>query len=329
MKNLILLRIAALIIAVVTALAAAPATHADGPGEAPNGDELHTAVASDGSPTVYVTPVDTVAKVEDGQAAEPDPLAREVHDSDVETAPQGADANQYSLNSYVDGRTRVSPPTQFPYTAIAHLEVRFQGLSTTCTGFFIGPHTVATTGSCVYSHYFGGWARSVRVTPGRDELSSYGSQHGIRFVSVRGWTRDGDRRYDYGAVILPNDDLGNRVGWFGFTSLSNGQLDGLPVNWAGYPSDKIYGTQWRNSGEIWRVIARQVFGMDPLNGGPAGAPWWRSQDRGPYAVAIRSFYDEPNCWVRGGEERCAAGVRVAGATRITRPVLDNLRAWKQ
>ncbi len=329
LKNATLLRIATLIILGFVALAAGPAAQADGPEDkTPHQDKLHTAVSSDGSPTIYLARA-RAAQVEDGKPADMDRLALTQSESGLEPAPKGNPQGESGIASLdPDRRERVGPPTSFPYPAIAHLEVTFRGISSTCTGFFIGPHTVATTGGCVYSHYFGGWARSVRVIAGRDDLSSYGSQYAIRFHSVRGWTEDGDTRYDYGAVILPNDDLGNRVGWFGFISLRDNQLNGLGVHWAGYPRDKPYGTMWRHSGDIAWLKPRQVFGMDPLNGGPSGAPWWYLQERGPYVVAIRSYYAEHYCEVTEEYERCSSA-ESAGSTRITQAVVDNLRAWKQ
>ena len=100
-----------------------------------------------------------------------------------------------------------------------------------------------TAGHCLYSHSAGGWARQIEVIPGMD-----------------------------GAIILPNNTLGNRVGWFGFAALSDGSLRNLLVNNAGYAGDKPFGTLWYNAGRITKVTARRLYYMIDTAGGPQWQP---------------------------------------------------------
>ena len=169
-----------------------------------------------------------------------------------------------------------------------------------------------TAGHCVYSHAAGGWARRIEVIPGMDAANRpYGSQVGTSFRSVTGWTRDRSPEYDYGAVILPNNTLGNRVGWFGFTSLSSSSLNNLLVNNSGYPGDKPFGTQWFNAGRITRVTNRRLYYMLDTAGGQSGSPVWRYRDGQRHAVGIHAYGGCPN-----------------KSTRITRPVFDRMLEWK-
>ena len=85
-----------------------------------------------------------------------------------------------------------------------------------------------------------------------------GLQASTTFRSVTGWTRDGNVETDYGAVILPDATLGNRVGWFGFTVLTDAQLEGLTMNTAGYPGDKPSGTEWFISGPLASASPRRL-----------------------------------------------------------------------
>ncbi|MDV3347823.1 trypsin-like serine protease [Leptothoe sp. ISB3NOV94-8A] len=213
----------------------------------------------------------------------------------------------------VDNRARISPANRYPWRAICKLIItRADGRTSGCTGWFIGPRTVMTAGHCVYSHAAGGWARRIEVIPGMDAANRpYGSQVGTSFRSVTGWTRDRSPEYDYGAVILPNNTLGNRVGWFGFTSLSSSSLNNLLVNNSGYPGDKPFGTQWFNAGRITRVTNRRLYYMLDTAGGQSGSPVWRYRDGQRHAVGIHAYGGCPN-----------------KSTRITRPVFDRMLEWK-
>ena len=115
----------------------------------------------------------------------------------------------------VDQRTHISPATGWPWRAIAHLSVSTANGSYTCSGYFVGPHTVMTAAHCLYDASFGGssYAQSVEVTPGRDDSSKpFGSQSTTTFSVANGYILFGTNAYDWGLVTLPNDVLGNKVG---------------------------------------------------------------------------------------------------------------------
>jgi V8-like Glu-specific endopeptidase len=169
-----------------------------------------------------------------------------------------------------------------------------------------------TAGHCVYSRGNGGWARSIEVIPGMDAASRpFGSQVGTSFRSVAGWVNSADPNYDYGAIILPDRTLGNRVGWFGFASLSDASLNNLLVNNSGYPGDKPFGTQWFNAGRITSVGARKIYYMVDTFGGQSGSCVWRYSGGQRHAVGIHAYGGCPN-----------------SATRITAPVFNNMLAWR-
>lgn len=212
-----------------------------------------------------------------------------------------------------DDRVRVSPATGIPWRLICQLIIkRADGGGSRCTGWFIGPRTVMTAGHCVFSRSAGGWARSIEVVPGMDSSSRpYGSQTGTSFRSVRGWTSNGDPEYDYGAIILPNNNLGNRVGWFGFAALSDSSLKNLLINNSGYPGDKPFATQWFNAGRITKTTARRLEYMVDTAGGQSGSPTWRLRSGKRHALGVHAYGGCPN-----------------KSTRITRPVFDNMMRWK-
>lgn len=326
MKSFTFLKLALLVFAIAALFAQATATYADGPvDKKPAGiDTKHEGVSNTGAPTRYIERKGVDASIENGNLDAADRMAPMLDgETSVEIRRGGM-----SIDTVIgaDDRVRINPTTSFPWRAIADLEIwTANNTSSTpnsgCTGWFIGPHTLATAGHCVYQHDKGGWIRKVRVIPGRNGTGAgsepFGSQISYDVRSVRGWTNDRDSRYDYGAIILPNNNLGNAVGWFGFASLSNSSLDGMMANLSGYPGDKPNGTQWFHSRRITDVEARRVYyDIDTFNG-QSGSPVWRLLNGQRHGVAVHTN-GTGGC---GGSENCG--------TRITQPVFDNFLAWKQ
>lgn len=212
-----------------------------------------------------------------------------------------------------DDRRRITGTSSVPWRMICKLIItRKDGGRSGCTGWFIGPRTVMTAGHCVYSHSAGGWAKSIEVIPGMNgRTKPFGSQVGTSFRSVTGWTKSQKATHDYGCIILPNDTLGRRVGWFGFANLSSSSLRNLLVNNAGYPGDKPSGTMWYNAGRVTKVESRRLYYMLDTAGGQSGSPTWRYRDGKRHAVGIHAYGGCPN-----------------KSTRINKAVFDNMKNWK-
>lgn len=213
-----------------------------------------------------------------------------------------------------DNRVRVAPTTAFP--ARATVVVTFS--EGRCTGWLIGPDTVATAGHCVHSGGPGGhWRRAVVVYPGRNGAASpYGSCTVRRLHAVAGWTDGSDDRYDYGAIKL-NCGIGETTGWYGLF-WQPGSLTGLPTLINGYPGDKPL-TQWRSTDQVRVSEARRVFYRNDTVGGMSGSPVWTR--RGPgcpaCAMAVHAY----------GTYGARPFARNNHGARITKHVFDNLIAW--
>lgn len=107
-----------------------------------------------------------------------------------------------------DNRTRISPTTHYPARTRAFLQMQFPDSrgSWTCSGTLIGPRHLITNGHCVHSKKLGGYATSIRVTPGLDgSYAPYGSATGVVVGVPRGWTQDQKIDYDYALVRLDRD----------------------------------------------------------------------------------------------------------------------------
>lgn len=284
-----------------------------GPGEAGDGDlaEDGYMVETHGGGTLEAVPGFELSRAmtEGFQGAQVDV------DEEFEALPRSCDIEFEQPESVCgrDDRVRITNTTTIPWRLNCQLIITLKdGRRSRCTGWFIGPRTVMTAGHCVYSHSASGWARQIEVIPGMNGSNRpFGSQIGTSFRSVRGWTRGRKPAYDYGAVILPNNSLGNRVGWFGFAALSDGSLRNLLVNNAGYAGDKPFGTLWFNAGRITKVTSRRLYYMIDTFGGHSGSAVWRYRQGQRHAVGVHAYGGCPN-----------------KSTRITRAVFDNMKAWK-
>lgn len=285
-------------------------------------DRLHTPVSSDGlvgDQVFDALMVDAFAPAEqpsfEGEKTEGDP---KLVDEEVLALDYGP-----WTESVIgpDGRTRVTATTTFPWRAVAHLVVYWRnGTTGGCTGWFIGPRTVATAGHCVYNSSKGGWASSVRAYPGRNGSSTpygYGTSH--RLFSVTGWTSSGNHEYDYGAIQLKTT-LGNTVGWFGFRWQSSNTFSGA-YRLTGYPGDKTYGTMWtmqENPG-IRAVTTRKLWYSIDTYGGQSGSPVYHnySSTCSTCSVAIHAYGVGMSPYTQYNS-----------GTRITQQVFNNLVAWR-
>lgn len=214
-----------------------------------------------------------------------------------------------------DDRVRVYNTTTYPWRTICKLEITAaNGRRFGCSGAFIGPRTVLTNGHCVYLHDHGGWARRIRVIPGKNAGSNPNSYADSSFYhSVKGWTRSRSSNYDYAVIVLPsNNKLGNRVGWMGLANLSFTSLMGLRVNSSGYPGDKPSGTQWWNANNVLAVTARRVYYRLDTYHGQSGSPVWRYRNGKRHIAAVHN----------------TGGAVFNGSVRLVKPVFNNLVKWK-
>ena len=219
-----------------------------------------------------------------------------------------------------DGRTKVSPTTTYPSRAIAYLYITWaDNTAGSCTGWFIGPRTLATAGHCVYNTAGGaghGWAKNIYVYPGRNGASApYGVTASHKLFAVTGWTTSGNPDYDYGA-IQTNAPLGNTVGQFLLrTQVGNIFTGTFTVR--GYPGDKPAGTMWTMNSNITHANAYHLWYNADTFGGQSGSP-------------LAAPYNGVCCYAVGIHTYGTSLPPYAGnsATRINQAVFNNLTAWK-
>lgn len=197
-----------------------------------------------------------------------------------------------------------------------------------CSGFLIGPDTLATAGHCVHP----GGASSVwyapsglRVypayNPGSANPAPFGSCAVTSTMAPAGWTVGGDDQYDYAAMKL-DCAVGNQTGWFGWWWQVK-SLDGELSKIVGYPGDKSQ-QQWKSKDYVRFTDARRLFYGNDTAGGNSGSPVFRMRGEG-----------DPLC-----SGACVMAVHAYGTyggypylsynhgTRVTQEVSDNFFLWR-
>ena len=209
----------------------------------------------------------------------------------------------------VDDRVPAPDPIAYPWRCVCALDiVAGDGTSWVGTGCLVGPRLVMTAGHVVYMHDHGGWAREVRVAPGRSiDAIPFGEAVATRFHSVSGWTAQADPQFDYGAIVLPEDRaFGGTLGWFGHALAPPDWLEGQLVNLSGYPADKPEGSQWYHGRRVLDADERLFYYNIDTAGGQSGAPVWLEVGGQRYVVATHtSGADTGNAAVRLTEQAVA------------------------
>lgn len=235
---------------------------------------------------------------------------------EVDEAALEAQIQQLEVVIGPDDRIQVTNTMVVPWRHICHLKIRAaNGKMFLGTGFFIGPRTIVTAGHCVYLHGMGGWPREIIVTPARNgDKEPFNKVTATSFRSVKGWVNHKAREYDYGAILLPrSSSVGKQTGSFGYGHFSDAFLRGKRLNTAGYPGDKPAGTMWFNGRNAKDIQARVItYDLDTAGGQSGSAVWILDRKTGKRTVV-------------GIHTNGAAGGN--SATRITKPVFDNLQKW--
>ena len=217
-----------------------------------------------------------------------------------------------------DGRLRQNP-TSGSVQSRSTVQLTYTNSSGTyqfCSGWLFGPDTVITAGHCVYDYGKGTWAHTwgtLQVWPGRNGASNptYGTCSVRSLHSVLGWTRDGDRGYDMGAMKL-NCSVGNTTGWMGAWYTSS-NLVGTQVFVRGYPCDKAYGTQWWDDDLITSTTSDRLWYTVDTYGCQSGSPVYNSTTGG--CLCVLAIHTN-------------GGTTANIGTRITQAKFERIFAWR-
>lgn len=210
-----------------------------------------------------------------------------------------------------EDRTIVEEVDLFPWRAICHLRViRNDGGEDQGTGWFVGPRTVITAGHVVCPA--GIFAARIAVTPGRGEnRSAHPTVTSDLFETTEGWVKNQNPEHDYGAIFLDPADLSGALGFFGFATRDDDELQGTTAVIGGYATDKNE-ILVRAVGRLGPPEARRLHHEIDTEDGESGAPIYMEEGGSRRVVGIHT-----NGFPTGNI-----------GLRVTFPVAENLRRWK-
>jgi V8-like Glu-specific endopeptidase len=200
---------------------------------------------------------------------------------------------QILINNIIgeDNRERITPTTDYPWSSIVQLYVTWGAESYICSGAMISKNHVLTAGHCVYAQSRGGWADSIKVTPGADNGNEpFGHAWAINVRCFSRWINNEMAAYDF-AVITLDSDIGLQTGWmelypsFPWSSIYTGLL-----NTAGYPYDLNNGINmyWTYDNGDFASEYTHYYYLD-VAGGQSGSPVWFYDGTTRYILSIIAY----------------------------------------
>lgn len=177
-----------------------------------------------------------------------------------------------------DGRTLVSSTTSIPYSAICYMEIKWKDNTTSYgTAWMIYSDIAITAGHCVYDSNHGGWAKQIKIWPGKDGYglwnNPFGTAEALHMHTSTYWTSSADSDHDWGLLEL-DDTIGDNTGWLGI-GWTGYDPSGMNVTISGYPTDHQY-YQYKMSGQISSGTTNRLYYTIDAVAGQSGSPIFSS-----------------------------------------------------
>lgn len=210
-----------------------------------------------------------------------------------------------------DDRFKVDNTTSFPYSAIAHMEMKWpNGKRYVGSAWMYGPNVAMTAGHCLYSIDNGGWPQEIVIYPGRNGSSKpFGSVKAVTIHVPENYANSEDIDSDWGLIEL-DKNIGNETGYFG-ASWQLDSLAGTEVSVTGYPGEKSR-QMWQMNGPIRSSREYKIDYIMDTTGGQSGCPVYLEDDHISVAIHTNGAFD---------------GISNK-ATRITKSIFDFMESFR-
>ena len=173
-----------------------------------------------------------------------------------------------------DNRIQVSKPGEYPYSAIAYMEVTAEcGDSWTGSGFMVGKNCLMTAAHCMVCHEHGKWADRITLYFGYRSSGNYLYKYNDRWFARAG-TQFPRHTYDYDAMqedwayVILSSDVGNVTGWLGFKFATDYEVSSRNYIVAGYRYGKLKYCWGSAYAEDNKIIGHWADTVPGNSGGP-------------------------------------------------------------
>ena len=254
--------------------------------------------------STYANPVDRTNEVKtvsyDMETGETTYEVYQVDDlSDVNSLAITTD--EYGTNPLYDGiigmdnRVRITNTTDSPYRNICCLEITFpDGKTYMGSGVLVYFDVMLTAGHCVYNEEYGGWATSIKITPGRNgqDNEPFGVAYPTNISCSKEWVDKSNHDGDWAIVDLNRSFDTWQL--YGYYSNIYSQL-GTSVTAIGYPAQFQY-YMYADTNSISYVTEYQYTVLCDMTGGQSGGAL--IDVRSGYLIGINTWVEE----ITAGEE---------------------------
>ncbi len=172
-----------------------------------------------------------------------------------------------------DDRVPITETTNYPYYAVARLEVEYtDGTYGNATGFMVSSNVMLTAGHVCMSHASNAPVRSMRVSLGQNGSLTPTVAYASSYYVCANFTYFNDDDQDDYAIVVLNSNVGNTTGWFGLDYQADIFFHNYTFVITGYPLDKPTGTMWSESGSIEECSTYLLHYKMDVVAGQSGSP---------------------------------------------------------
>lgn len=214
---------------------------------------------------------------------------------------------------------QIGDTAQYPYTTIGVI-------ASGCSGTVVMKRFVLTAAWCVYDLKNKKFYPNLDFIPAMNgKTAPFGQVKWKNAWVAKGFVEKGDLNFGYGLIEL-SEDIGDKVGWFGFGHVPNFNFKSLALTgypWQGVPPQ----TMWQSKCRIDAAEENAVFYRCPGSGDSLatmlGSPlWFKGKEDNAWQVVgihVTSQNDQKNSWWASRLNAAATETLIAWAKSADQP----------